>query len=93
MRKRRRHRGQPEELVEGTLPLTALYVGEAGIVRELRLHDHTVAQKLLALGVVPGARVKVVQRFPAYVLQIGFTQIAIDHHLAGAVRVEPDTES
>jgi len=26
------------------------------------------------------------------VLQIDFTQIAIDHHLARAVRVQPDTE-
>lgn len=93
MRKRHRRRGHPEEAVEGTLPLTALRVGEAGYVRELRLHDHTVAQKLLALGVVPGTRVKVVQRFPAYVLQVGFTQIAIDHRLARAVRVEPDTET
>jgi Fe2+ transport system protein FeoA len=93
MRRRRRQRGHPEETAEDTLPLTALRAGEAGYVRELRLHDHTVAQKLLALGVVPGAHVKVVQRFPAYVLQIGFTQIAIDHHLAKAVRVEPDTET
>lgn len=93
MRKRHRQRGHPEEPTEGTLPLTALHVGEAGIVRELRLQDHTVAQKLLALGVMPGVHVKVIQRFPAYVLQIGFTQIAIDHHLARAVRVEPDTET
>jgi len=92
VRKRHRQRGHREEPIAGTLPLTALQVGESGTVRELRLHDHTVAQKLLALGVVPGAHVKVVQRFPAYVLQIGFTQIAIDHPLAHAVRVEPDTE-
>lgn len=93
MRKRRhRHHAPCEEPAESTLPLTALRVGEAGTVRELRLYDHTVAQKLLALGVAPGAHVKVIQRFPAYVLQIGFTQIAIDHHLARAVRVEPDTE-
>jgi len=93
MPKRHRQRGHPEEAAEDTLPLTALRVGEAGTVRELRLHDHTVAQKLLALGVVPGVCVKVVQRFPVYVLQIGFAQIAIDHHLAKAVRVEPDTET
>ena len=91
----RRHRrlGPPEEITDGTLPLTALREGEAGFVRELRLQDKAVAQKLLALGVVPGARVKLIQRFPTYVILIGFTQIAIDHHLARAVRVEPDTES
>lgn len=93
MRKRHRQHGYPDEVPDGTLPLTALRVGEAGFVRELRLHDKTVAQKLLALGVVPGARVKLVQRFPTYVILIGFTQIAIDHHIARSVRVEPDTES
>ncbi len=93
MRRRHRHRVHHEKAPDGTLPLTALHAGEAGYVRELRLHDHALAQKLLTLGVVPGARVKVIQKFPAYVLQIGYTQIAIDHHLAHAVRVEPDTES
>ncbi len=92
MRKRRRQHGHPELTPEGTLPLTALHVGEAGFVRDLHLHDHATAQKLLALGIVPGARLKVVQRFPTYVITIGFTQIAIDHHLARAIRVEPDTE-
>jgi DtxR family Mn-dependent transcriptional regulator/ferrous iron transport protein A len=51
-----------------------------------------LAQKLIALGVVPGARLKILQRFPAYVIQIDFTQIAIDHHLAKAVRVQPDAD-
>lgn len=62
-------------------------------MRAIRLHDYLLAQKLLTLGIVPGARVKVIQRFPAYVVQIGYTQIAIDHQLAHAVHVEPDTES
>ncbi|MCS6829098.1 MAG: FeoA family protein [Armatimonadota bacterium] len=92
MRSRHRQHEHPDESADGTLPLTALHVGEAGTVREVRLHDHLAARKLLALGVVPGVHVKVIQRFPAYVLQIGYTQIAIDHHLAKAVRIEPDTE-
>lgn len=93
MRKRHRQRGYPDEVPDGTLPLTALRVGEAGSVREQRLQDTTVVQKLLALGVVPGARVKLLQRFPTYVILIGFTQIAVDRHIARAVRVELDTES
>ncbi len=93
MRKRHRHRIHHERAPDGTLPVTALHVGEAGYVRDLRLHDHALVQKLLTLGVTPGSRLKVIQRFPTYVLQIGYTQIAIDHHLAYAIRVQPDTES
>lgn len=91
---RNRHRNGvkhlPDELAQ---PLTALRVGEAGLVHEIRLDDQSVAQKLMAFGIIPGARVQVVQRFPAYVLQIGFTQIALDRRIAHAVRVTPDTES
>lgn len=91
MRRHRRHQRHFAE--DGTIPLSALSVGEAGFVRELRLHNAALARKLLVLGVVPGARVKMIQRFPTYVIQIGFTQIALDQHLAMVVRVQPDTES
>ncbi|MCS6950152.1 MAG: ferrous iron transport protein A [bacterium] len=83
---RRRHGSQNQ--ARSDLPLVALHVGEVATIRELRVQDPTIAQKLLALGVVPGARVRVVQRFPAYVLQIGFTQIAIDQQIAKAVHVD-----
>lgn len=84
--------GQPESPPDGTLPLTALRVGEGGYVRQLPATDPPLAQKLLALGVMPGAFVKVIQRFPAYVLQVGYTQIAIDHQLARCIWVQPAPE-
>jgi Fe2+ transport system protein FeoA len=90
--KRQRKREHLKDAQEETLPLTALRVGASGYVRELHLQDQMLAQKLIALGVVPGARLKILQRFPAYVIQIDFTQIAIDHHLAKAVRVQPDAD-
>ncbi|MDW8290166.1 MAG: FeoA family protein [Armatimonadota bacterium] len=87
----RRH-GRSKQLSGSDLPLAALRVNEVATVRELQTHDPAIAQKLLALGVIPGARVRVVQRFPAYVLQIGFSQIAIDHQIARAVRVQLESE-
>ncbi|MEN3002660.1 MAG: FeoA family protein [Armatimonadota bacterium] len=50
-------------------------------------------RKLAALGVMPGALVRLVQRFPTYVLQIGYSTIAIDHQLAAQIEVEPLNES
>lgn len=90
MRHQHRWRGCPHHGEEGVLPLVALRVGEVATIRDLRVHDPAVTQKLLTLGVAPGVRVRVVQRFPAYVLEVGFAQIAVDHHIAKAVCVELD---
>lgn len=44
--------------------------------------------KMMALGVVPGEKVEVLQTFPTYVLRLGHTQLALDRLLAQAVEVE-----
>ncbi len=43
--------------------------------------------KLMALGVMPGAVLKLLQRFPAYVIQLGYTQLAIDKETAASIVV------
>lgn len=43
---------------------------------------------MMALGVVPGEKVEVLQTFPTYVLRLGHTQLALDRLLAQAVEVE-----
>lgn len=47
-----------------------------------------VLQKLASLGLFPGQKVKVVQKFPAYVLQVGHTLVAIDKDIAASIEVE-----
>lgn len=46
-------------------------------------------RKLAALGVMPGATLRLVQKFPTCVLQIGYSVIALDHQLASQIEVEP----
>ncbi len=41
--------------------------------------------KLAALGVVPGSEVRLHQRAPAYVLDIGETTVAIDPEIASEI--------
>jgi DtxR family Mn-dependent transcriptional regulator len=41
--------------------------------------------KLAALGVVPGSEVRLHQRSPAYVLDIGETTVAIDPEIASEI--------
>lgn len=44
--------------------------------------DGRQLRKLTAFGILPGAEIKIVQTYPAYVLNIGYTQIALDYEIA-----------
>jgi len=69
--------------------LTQLRTGDtARIVRIIHDADGHW-RKLTALGVVLGATVRLVQKFPTCVLQIGYSMIALDHMLASQIEVEP----
>jgi len=73
-------------------PLTQLRTGETARITRIRHDDDGHWRKLTALGVAPGAMVRLVQRFPTYVLQIGYSMIALDHTLASQIEVEPIAE-
>lgn len=45
-------------------------------------------RKFMAFGIRPGARVTVTQRFPAFVVRVGHTQVALDRQAAALVSVE-----
>lgn len=46
------------------------------------------AAKLIALGVLPGMTVRLVQRYPSYVFEIGHSQFAVDGSIASQILVE-----
>ncbi|HEY3490525.1 MAG TPA: FeoA family protein [Candidatus Deferrimicrobiaceae bacterium] len=77
-----------ESIVGEPRPLTELLPGERGTVADLHAEkgDGTLP-KLLALGILPGCRVEMVQRFPSYLFRIGHTQVAVDGRIARAIRV------
>jgi len=58
------------------------------IVAELNAGDDgNKLKKLMSIGVMPGMPIKMIQNYPSYVIQVGFTQIAIDDNLASAINV------
>lgn len=63
--------------------------GQHGRITGLSHMDAALVHKLMALGVLPGETVVVLQTSPAYVVKIGYTQVALDYLLAQAVEVEP----
>ncbi len=44
-------------------------------------------QKLMAMGVTPGMPIRILQKFPTHVFQIGQTQIAVDEEIANEIFV------
>jgi Fe2+ transport system protein FeoA len=64
-------------------------VGQSGEVVTLEAPDQAGFRRLFALGLVPGVRVTLLQRFPAYVFTAGRTVIAMDEEMARTVRVRP----
>ncbi len=73
-----------------SVPLTTLKAGDTGTVTCLHDPEDPHTFKLAALGILPGIRLNLVQRSPAYVLRVGYADLALDADLAGRVRVRLD---
>jgi DtxR family Mn-dependent transcriptional regulator len=73
-------------------PLSRMTVGETGRVAYLQLKDHPELHRLLALGVIPGAPIHLHQVFPAFVVEVGESQLALESAIAARIfvrRAEP----
>jgi len=64
-----------------------------GSVAYLATMDNRQAQKLVAMGILPGAEIKVIRNFPSYVFQVGYSQFAVDRPLAEVIYVRWDDKS
>ncbi len=58
-----------------------------GAVAYLATMDDRQVQKLVAMGILPGAEIKVIRNFPSYVFQVGYSQFAVDRPLAEVIYV------
>jgi ferrous iron transport protein A len=70
-------------------PLSSLREGEHGVVAEVRAHPSGRADRLLALGVTPGATITMMQTFPGVVFLCDQTELAIERSVADAIFVRP----
>lgn len=61
--------------------------GAEGVVAYLSMRDSREVQKMMAMGILPGTAIRVIQSFPSYVFQIGYSQFAVDRHLAEVIYV------
>ena len=76
----------------GEIPLSELGAGKIGEIVAIEAERKVRAERLSAMGLTPGSRVRVKQRFPSVVLEIGETEIALDRAITQDIRVRPVAE-
>lgn len=66
----------------GIVSLTEFRPGQEGEIAYIQTDDDKKMQKLMAMGVLPGNRILLIQAFPSYIFRVGFSEFAIDSNLA-----------
>lgn len=69
-------------------PLTALAIGDEARITCLDTAHSRVASKLASMGVLPGTKIRLVRRSPAFVFRIDYAEFAVDAELAALIRVQ-----
>ncbi len=72
---------------ESSLKLTGMKKNQKGIITELNTKDKNILRKLMSMGILPGMSLRVIQAFPSYVFQVGYTQVALDNEIASVIKV------
>ncbi len=67
--------------------LSNLKANQKGKIAYIHTQDRKKLEKIMAMGVLPGMAVTLIQKFPSFVFQIGQSQFAIDKDLAEAIFV------
>ncbi|WP_234945292.1 metal-dependent transcriptional regulator [Anaeromyxobacter sp. Fw109-5] len=69
--------------------LRSFDLGASGRIVFIAPKFHDRMDRLAALGVIPGSTIRLHQRSPSYVIEIGETTIALDPEIAGEIYVKP----
>lgn len=68
--------------------LTEMSAGQRGRVVNISAVEQRKLRKFMAMGIMPGVSIVLIQRSPSYVFQVGFTQVTMDFETASYVEVE-----
>lgn len=75
---------------EYSVPLLSCHSGESGEVSYIKTEDARKLRKIMNLGLIPGSKICLIQKFPNYVFQLGNTQLAVDNELASEIFIKLD---
>lgn len=74
-------------------PLNLLATKTEGVITAIRNKDEKIVKKLLAIGVHTGMQITLEQKFPAFVIIVERTRIAIDRNIASSIKVRVTTKN
>jgi DtxR family Mn-dependent transcriptional regulator len=77
-----------QEMKPLVAPLADLMPGEKGKIVFMTPESHSRLDRLSAMGVVPGSVVKLHQKKPSYVIQLGETMVAVDKDITREIFVK-----
>lgn len=77
------------EPAPGPRPLPELRSGASATIVRIEGTDPARLVKLSNLGLMPGARVRLLQKLPAVLLEVGETTVALDAAVARQILVDP----
>ena len=75
------------ETAPAVAPLADLKAGQEGEIAYIHSGDSAKLAKLMAMGVLPGERIRLMRRTPSFVFEVGYTQYAVDASMAADVYV------
>lgn len=73
-------------------PLSSLVSGQSGKIAYIHTRDNLKMQKMMAIGIVPGMKIKMLQSFPSFLFKLGNSQFAIDESMAKDIFVRLGSE-
>ncbi|MCL2761040.1 MAG: metal-dependent transcriptional regulator [Desulfuromonadales bacterium] len=74
----------------GVVALTELKSGDKGEIAYVLTEDSKKMQKLMAIGVLPGNKIELLQSFPSYIFRVGYSEFAVDTAMAKEIFVKRD---
>jgi len=80
-------RSVQEEVYPILVPSDQLDVGESAVIAYLCTTQHSRMMKLSSLGVTPGNRLKLLQKWPSFVFQCDETEIAVEQEVTRNIYV------
>ncbi|MBU0580302.1 MAG: metal-dependent transcriptional regulator [Candidatus Margulisbacteria bacterium] len=75
------------EATEVIIPITKLALGEEATVAYVSTRSQPVLHQLMAFGIYPGVSVRVVQYYPAYIVQTEDQQVSLEEKVAKGIYV------
>jgi len=75
------------EIESIVFPLQRLNRGEEAKIAYINTQTHPRLHKLMAFGIVPGVKIKLLQKSPSFVIQVDETQVALEEYIAGDIYV------